>query len=88
MTWRTEADEAARHGVCVRTLRTWRRYGMPYSALGRVVRYREDLVDAWLADQHRPAPLTGAVAAAVAKSRGDRRGPGRPRRAASAGGGA
>ena len=84
MTWRTEPQEAERHGVCTRTLRDWRRLGMPYTALGRVVRYREDLVDTWLAGQHRPAPLVGAAAKAAAQSRGTRRGPGRPRRAPTA----
>jgi hypothetical protein len=45
-------DEAAAHlGVTPRTLEVWRckkRYPIQYIKVGRLVKYREDVLDAWL----------------------------------------
>jgi excisionase family DNA binding protein len=48
----TDAEAAAYIGVSPGTLTVWRctgRYNLPYIKVGRLVRYRQSDIDAWLA---------------------------------------
>ena len=50
----TPGDVAELLGVSTHTLAIWRseaRYGLPYVKVGRLVRYREDDVDAYIGHQ-------------------------------------
>lgn len=48
--WMTPLEAAAYLGISLGTLRNWTsaRY-VPFAKKGRVVRYRRDVIDAWLA---------------------------------------
>jgi hypothetical protein len=51
----TEEETAANIGVCVRTLRNWRRdkAGPPITMIGRQLRYYRPSVVAWIRAQER-----------------------------------
>jgi predicted DNA-binding transcriptional regulator AlpA len=51
----TEHEEAARLGISVRTLQSWRAKGTgpAYLKLGRAVRYQPEVTDAWLQSRQR-----------------------------------
>ena len=50
----SEADEAKRLGVCIRTLINWRNEGkVPYFKIGRRILYRPSDVDRLLDDRYR-----------------------------------
>lgn len=87
-TWLDEAAMAVRLRVSRRTLRRWRRLGLPVAMVGRVVRLDAEAVDAWLAEANAPAALVGAAAQAATRGVGPSRKRGRPRRRVAPGGGA
>ncbi len=52
----TPAQAAERLGVRVQTLAVWRttgRYSLPYLRCGRLIRYKPEDVDAWLAGRRQ-----------------------------------
>jgi hypothetical protein len=53
--YRSEAEQAARLGVTIRTLRRWRRQGKapPFLLIGRTVVHSEEGEADWLAQQER-----------------------------------
>ncbi|MCG7373259.1 helix-turn-helix domain-containing protein [Pseudomonas luteola] len=62
----TPKQAACELGVSVRTLATWRstgRHTLPYAKVGRLVRYREQDVRAWLFSRlhNGTVPVEGAV---------------------------
>ena len=52
-TWLTEQDVSARTSISVETLRVWRgaKKHIPFSKIGRLVRYDEKTVDAYMKSQ-------------------------------------
>jgi excisionase family DNA binding protein len=62
---RTEAESAEYLGLKPTTLSIWRstrRYSLPYVKVGRLVRYRQSALDAFLAARtHGATPETEAV---------------------------
>ena len=52
----TEAEAAEYLGVSPGTLSVWRsvgRYNLPFVKVGRLVRYQQDVLDAWLESRTR-----------------------------------
>jgi len=54
----TEAELADALGICKRTVTRWRelRKGPPFTKLGRLIFYRQESVDAWVAAHESKQP--------------------------------